>query len=525
MFDDLVVSSANPKRTNNSWTVALSAIIQACLLGILILIPLIYTEALPKTLLTTFLVPPPPPPPPPPPAAAIQRIVKPVVRLIHNGQMMAPTVVPKKVEMIKEEEMPPDVGAVGVVGGVPGGVPGGQAGGVLGGIIGGSGGGMPPPPKATPSRIRVGGNVAAAKLVRQVTPLYPPIAKTAHISGTVMLHAVIAKDGTIQELTYVSGPPLLMKNAMDAVRQWRYSPTLLNGEPVEVDTTISVVFTLGGLGKACYWSFAGLGWSGNKIRPAEICCSGRFTGTEDQIMLANLLFAGVVMFQQPTGEVGWDLVSMWHNMGIPAKSVVAILFIMSAWSIGIMIDRALMYSAARKQSRIFVQQVAGALKDNKLDEAISIAERNKKSHIAKVVATGLSEFQAASAQVGDEEVIEAANRGLERSVAIVHAEMKRGLSGLATIGSTAPFVGLFGTVMGIIYAFKGISASKAIGFSAVAVGIAEALVTTALGLVVAVPAVWTFNYFTNKVEAFDVEMDNSSMELINYFITRRGGKK
>jgi len=91
-----------------------------------------------------------------------------------------------------------------------------------------------------------GGNVAAAKLVRQVTPLYPPIAKTAHISGTVMLHAVIAKDGTIQELTYVSGPPLLMKNAMDAVHQWRYSPTLLNGEPVEVDTTISVVFTLGG---------------------------------------------------------------------------------------------------------------------------------------------------------------------------------------------------------------------------------------------------------------------------------------
>src|SRR5580693_2594041 len=243
MFDDLVVSSANPKRTNNSWTVALSAIIQACLLGILILIPLIYTEALPKTLLTTFLV---PPPPPPPPAAAIQRIVKPVVRLIHNGQMMAPTVVPKKVEMIKEEEMPPDVGAVGVVGGVPGGVPGGQAGGVLGGIIGGSGGGMPPPPKATPSRIRVGGNVAAAKLVRQVTPLYPPIAKTAHISGTVILHAVIAKDGSIQELTYISGPPLLMKNAMDAVRQWRYSPTLLNGEPVEVDTTISVVFTLGG---------------------------------------------------------------------------------------------------------------------------------------------------------------------------------------------------------------------------------------------------------------------------------------
>jgi len=205
--------------------------------------------------------------------------------------------------------------------------------------------------------------------------------------------------------------------------------------------------------------------------------------------------------------------------------VVAILLLMSIWSIGIMIDRAITYSAARKQSRIFVQQVAGALRDGKLDEAISIAERNKKSHIAKVVATGLSEFQAASSQVSDAELIEAAKRGLERSVAIVHAEMKRMLSGLATIGSTAPFVGLFGTVVGIINAFKGIATAKATGLSAVAGGIAEALITTALGLFVAVPAVWAFNYFTNKVEAFDVEMDNSSMELVNYFVTRRGVAK
>ena len=244
-------------------------------------------------------------------------------------------------------------------------------------------------------------------------------------------------------------------------------------------------------------------------------------------MLANLMCAAMLFLQEGGGNanVSWDLRAMWHSMDLPAKIVVIILFIMSAWSVGIMIDRWLMYSAARKQSRVFVQQVAGALKDNKLDEAISIAERNKKSHIAKVVATGLSEFQAASAQVADEEVIEAAKRGLERSVAIVHAEMKRGLSGLATIGATAPFVGLFGTVMGIIGAFKGIAAQHASGLSAVAGGIAEALVTTALGLLVAVPAVWTYNYFTNKVEAFDVEMDNSSMELVNYFITRRGGRK
>ena len=240
-------------------------------------------------------------------------------------------------------------------------------------------------------------------------------------------------------------------------------------------------------------------------------------------MLANLSLLSLWLLQE--AQVSWDIRSMWASMGWPGKSVVVLLFIMSAWSVGVMIDRVLMYSAARKQSRIFVQQVAGALREGKLDEAISIAERNKKSHIAKVVATGLSEFQSASAQVTDAEVIEAAKRGLERSVAIVHAEMKRGLSGLATIGSTAPFVGLFGTVVGIINAFKGIATQKATGLSAVAGGISEALVTTALGLFVAVPAVWTYNYFTNKVESFDVEMDNSSMELVNYFITRRGGKK
>src|SRR6202050_1458144 len=240
-------------------------------------------------------------------------------------------------------------------------------------------------------------------------------------------------------------------------------------------------------------------------------------------MVANLAISALNMLALQEGQ--WDMRTMWGNMGGIAKVVVLLLFVLSAWSLGVMIDRALMYSAARKQSRVFVQQVAGALREGKLDEAISIAERNKKSHIAKVVATGLSEFQSASAQVPDEEVIEAAKRGLERSVAIVHAEMKRGLSGLATIGSTAPFVGLFGTVTGIINAFKGIQNSKATGLSAVAGGISEALVTTAMGLIVAVPAVWAYNYFTNKVESFDVEMDNSSMALMIYFITRRGVKK
>jgi biopolymer transport protein ExbB len=219
--------------------------------------------------------------------------------------------------------------------------------------------------------------------------------------------------------------------------------------------------------------------------------------------------------------IGWDPRSLWSQMGPLAKIVVVGLFIMSAYSIGVMIDRLMAYSAARKQSRAFAPAVAGALREGKLDEAVKIADRYKKSHLAKVVVAGLQEFQAhqISSEIPGEE-IEASKRALERAEAIVHAELKRGVSGLATIGSTAPFVGLFGTVVGIINAFKGISNNKSTGLGAVAGGISEALVTTAIGLFVAIPAVWMFNFFTGKIEAFDVEMGNSSSELIDYFLKR-----
>jgi biopolymer transport protein ExbB len=221
------------------------------------------------------------------------------------------------------------------------------------------------------------------------------------------------------------------------------------------------------------------------------------------------------------GAVGFDIRSMWAQMGIPAKIVVVLLFLMSAYSIGVMIDRALAFSAARKQSRLFAPAVAGALREGKLDEAIKIADRYKKSHLAKVVVAGLQEFRAheASADIPGEE-IEASRRALERAEAITHAELKRGVAALATVGASAPFVGLFGTVVGIINAFKGISTEKSTGLGAVAGGISEALVTTALGLFVAVPAVWAFNYFTTKLEGLDVEMSNSSSELIDYFLKR-----
>jgi biopolymer transport protein ExbB len=244
-------------------------------------------------------------------------------------------------------------------------------------------------------------------------------------------------------------------------------------------------------------------------------------------MLLQLQIWAFMLLQE--GAVGWDVRSLWAQMGILAKVVVIILFFLSAWSIGIMIDRYLAHSGARKQSRAFAPAVAGALREGKLDEAIKIADRHKKSHLAKVVVAGLQEFRAhqMSGDISGEE-IEASRRALERAAAIVHAELKRGISVLATIGATAPFVGLFGTVVGIINAFKGISTEKSTGLGAVAGGISEALVATAIGLFVAIPAVWAYNYFTEKVQAFDVEMDNSSSELIDYFIKRsqsaRAGK-
>ena len=239
-------------------------------------------------------------------------------------------------------------------------------------------------------------------------------------------------------------------------------------------------------------------------------------------MLGAKLNLAAMWLLQETAAVGWDPLALWRQMGWPARVVVISLFIMSAWSIGVMIDRWLAFSAARKQSRTFAPLVAGALREGKIDEAIRIAERHKKSHLAKVVTAGLQEFNAHQSAAISGEEIEASKRALDRASAIVHAELKRGLSGLATIGATAPFVGLFGTVVGIINAFKGIASSQATGLAAVAGGISEALVATAIGLFVAIPAVWVFNIFTSKVEAFDVEMDNSSSELIDYFVKRSG---
>src|SRR6202166_75616 len=251
MFEQTFVDGAG--KTNKPWTVVVSFLVQLIGITAAIIIPLLFTDALPKTQLTSFLVaPPPPPPPPPPPAASAPKIVKVIPPQFHAGKLMQPKAIPKEITMIKEEELPAASGVQGVVGGVPGGVPGGVTGGVIGGIIGSVPSAAPPPPPvkveekraATPQRIRVGGNVQAALAIRAPKPAYPQLAKQARIQGVVRLNAVIGKDGTIQNLTAASGHPLLVPAALEAVRQWLYKPTLLNGEPVEVVTVIDVNFTL-----------------------------------------------------------------------------------------------------------------------------------------------------------------------------------------------------------------------------------------------------------------------------------------
>jgi len=242
MFEDSLIESGNKLKTKRLSTTVLSFFGQFALVGILILIPLIYTDALPKGNLMTFLVAPPPPPPPPPPPAAAVKVVK-IQSEVINGQLRTPTKIPDKVQMIKEEEQPPDMGA-GVPGGVPGGIPGGSAGGVIGGII--SSTQVAVPKIATPQRVRVSTGVATGLCIKRVQPNYPQLAKQARIQGQVVLQAEISKDGTIQNLQLISGHPMLAPAAIEAVKQWRYKPYLLNGEPVAVETQVVVNFSLSG---------------------------------------------------------------------------------------------------------------------------------------------------------------------------------------------------------------------------------------------------------------------------------------
>ena len=222
----------------------------------------------------------------------------------------------------------------------------------------------------------------------------------------------------------------------------------------------------------------------------------------------------------------FTLVELWGHMGLFARGIVIVLFIMSMYSIAVMIERFWTFRQATLQSRKYVPEVARYMKSNKIHEAINVSDgkQYKLSHLAKVLKPGLQEWQY-QVETGEVErdrdaAVEAAKRAIHRATAVNLADLKRGLSGLATIGATAPFVGLFGTTFGIINAFSGMALTGSGGIAAISAGIAEALITTAFGLFVAVPAVWAFNYFNGKVENFNVEMDNASSELLDQFIKK-----
>ena len=245
MFEDSLLEKRFSK-THRRGATFVSFALQIVIVGGLVALPLFFVEALPARETVTLLVAPPPPPPPPPPPAAAPKVQlirhKVESEVLDNGALREPTHIPKKIAMIKENTPPPSLR--GVVGGVPGGVPGGVLGGVIGGIVGSTPAPRMPKMAVQPERVRVSQGVTEGLLIHKVTPQYPAIAREAGVHGSVLLHAVISKDGTIERLKLISGSPFLVPAAIDAVKQWRFKPYLLNGKPVEVDTVITLKFNL-----------------------------------------------------------------------------------------------------------------------------------------------------------------------------------------------------------------------------------------------------------------------------------------
>jgi biopolymer transport protein ExbB/biopolymer transport protein TolQ len=219
--------------------------------------------------------------------------------------------------------------------------------------------------------------------------------------------------------------------------------------------------------------------------------------------------------------MGHSLLDIWGQMGYLAKGVAIFLILMSIYSLGIFIERILYYRQAKKQSIDYLPIATKALREGNYAAAVEAAKRYNKSHLAKVLAAGLQQFLFEKEDQPSHDAVESVRLAVERAAALTTAEMKRGLSGLATIGSTAPFVGLFGTVFGIINAFQGMAAAGSGGIGAVSAGIAEALITTGVGIGVAIVGVWCFNYFTSQIEFFGIEMANSGSELIDFFLKRQ----
>jgi biopolymer transport protein ExbB/biopolymer transport protein TolQ len=254
---------------------------------------------------------------------------------------------------------------------------------------------------------------------------------------------------------------------------------------------------------------------------------GRKMGQIGRIVGAGFTMALVSTPAFAQEGAGLDMIEMFEQMGPTAMAIAVVLFIMSFWSVGVAIERIYTFNQATKQSKLYAPQVAKHLKEGRLKEAIALssAKEYRYSHLAKVVLAGLQEYQfqqdsAGGAALNRDDLLDTVRRSIQRATALTSNDLKKGVSSLATIGATAPFVGLLGTVVGVINAFVGIASTGSGGIGAVSAGIAEALVETALGLFVAIPAVWFYNYLTGRLEYFNVEMDNSSSELLDYFIRK-----
>jgi protein TonB len=247
LFADSLLDAGEQERKRRKFAAMISFTVQCLVIGTLIIVPLMYTDVLPKQQLLTFLMAPPPPPPPPPAAQAVAKVVRQIQSELLDGQLRTPSRIPEKVQMIREEEAPPPLSSMGgVVGGVAGGIPGGQLGGVIGGIVNqtSSLAAVPKLAAVQPKRIRVSQGVTRGLLIQRIEPIYPPLARQARVQGDVVLKAIVSKEGEIKELELVSGHPMLAPAAIEAVKRWRYRPFLLNGEPIEVETLVTVMFRI-----------------------------------------------------------------------------------------------------------------------------------------------------------------------------------------------------------------------------------------------------------------------------------------
>ena len=222
-----------------------------------------------------------------------------------------------------------------------------------------------------------------------------------------------------------------------------------------------------------------------------------------------------------------SLTALWTQMSLIAKAIVILMAVMSVYSLWVMIERFIVFQKAKQQSLKLLGALTNLLTRSEYGQAIEVTKKYKSSHLAKVIAAGLLEFEASrrDKRTADTEVaVEAARQGMDRTAMITVAELKENLGALATIGATAPFVGLLGTVIGIMHAFEKMATSGG-GIASVSAGIAEALITTAFGLGVAIPAVWAYNYFQNRVDRFTVEMSNSGSEMAIYFLKESGSNE